>query len=100
VRTTESWPGLPGYKLGYAKRKRREPAGPQGRASLASAGLRAKNREGEKGLSRLGFYQGSGPWPVENEKRFSIFQIFSKFQTNLNSNQIYNFDDFHSHNKI
>jgi hypothetical protein len=29
-----------------------------------------------------------------------IFQIFSKFQTNLNSNQIYNFDDFHSHTKI
>jgi hypothetical protein len=29
-----------------------------------------------------------------------IFQIFSKFQTNLNLNQIYNFDDFHSHNKI
>jgi hypothetical protein len=36
---------------------------------------------------------------LKNEKRLFIFQIFSKFQTNLNSNQIYNFDDFHSHNK-
>jgi hypothetical protein len=42
-------------------------------------------------------------WPMANRKmreRLFIFQIFSKFQTNLNLNQIYNFDDFHSHNKI
>jgi hypothetical protein len=40
-------------------------------------------------------------WPMtdrRNEKGF--FQIFSKFQTNLNLNQIFNFIDFYSHNKM
>jgi hypothetical protein len=39
-----------------------------------------------------------GQW--KKMKRLSIFLIFYKFQTNLNSNQIYIFDDFYSHNKM
>jgi hypothetical protein len=39
--------------------------GPRGRQSWAAAGLHAKNREGEERLSRLDFYPGFGPWPIE-----------------------------------
>jgi hypothetical protein len=35
-----------------------------------------------------------------NEKGFLFFQIFFQFQTNLNSNENLNFDDFYSHNKM
>jgi hypothetical protein len=48
------------------EKKRREPAVPQGRRRWVAILLRVKNREGEKRLSWLGFYQGSGPWPIEN----------------------------------
>jgi hypothetical protein len=56
---------------------------------------RAREKSGQARLGRWG-----GFLPMANRKmKKAFFQIFSKFQTNLNSNQIYNFDDFHSHNK-
>jgi hypothetical protein len=58
-----SWPL--DREVGRMKRKRRVPAGPQGRGSWASTGLRMKNMKGEKGLSQLGSYQSSSPWPIE-----------------------------------
>jgi hypothetical protein len=70
-----SWPL--GREVGRTKRKRRLPAGPQGRGSWASAGLPVKNREGEKGLSRLGSYQGSGP--MANRKMRKGFLFFKSF---------------------
>jgi hypothetical protein len=36
----------------------------------------------------------------KNWKKLLNFQIISKFRTNLNLKQIYDFGDFHSHNKL
>jgi hypothetical protein len=38
--------------------------------------------------SQLGWRGSFNPRPMENMKKAFIFQIFSKFETNLNSNQI------------
>jgi hypothetical protein len=44
---------------------------------------------GERTSARLGQGRSFGPRPIEEIKRLFIFlQIFSKFQTNLNSNKI------------
>jgi hypothetical protein len=43
--------------------------------------LREKQRGGER-LSRLGFYQGSAPWPIEKwEKGFLFFKSFLNFKS-------------------
>jgi hypothetical protein len=51
----------------------------------------AQERNGRPGWAGWAEF---GPWPMENWKMLFNFQIFSKFQTNLN------FNDFYSHHKI
>jgi hypothetical protein len=48
----------------------------------------------------LGRWEDFGPWPRRKIKRVVYFSIFSKFQSNLNPNQIWIFDDFYSQIKM
>jgi hypothetical protein len=65
---------------------------------LSRIATRAARRGKES--SQLGWGEFWSMAIRKNEKGIFILQIFSKFRTNLNSNEIYNFDDFHSHNKL
>jgi hypothetical protein len=64
------------------------------------AATQATCRGGMEGQAGPAGWVEFGPWPIENWKKHFNFQIFSKSRTNLNSNQFYNFDDFHSHRKL
>jgi hypothetical protein len=50
--------------------------------------------------ARLGRWGGIRRMANRKLEKLLKFQIFSKFRTNLNSNQIYDFGDSHSHNKL
>jgi hypothetical protein len=72
----------------------------EGNGRLGRAELLLGPRTGER---KVASWAGGEFWSMairKNEKGIFILQIFSKFRTNLNSNEIYNFDDFHSHNKL
>jgi hypothetical protein len=92
------------FSPGYSTRHHLANGSAAGPASLVDGPLLGcvKNSGRErKERGQLGWGLSFDPRPTnEIGKNLSIFQIFSKFQTNLNSNQIYNFDDFHLHNKI
>jgi hypothetical protein len=64
----------------------RSTTGGMSRPWWASVGLCTEERTS----ARLGRWRSFGPWPIEEMKKaFYFFQIFSKFQTNFNWNQIW-----------
>jgi hypothetical protein len=67
-------------RLRYAVRAR-EPLGRGGGGGWAPPKIRPRSR-------------------IQIRKHFSFSKLFYKLQINLNSNQISNFNDFYSHNKI
>jgi hypothetical protein len=64
------------------------PTGPQASAGLELVLGRHGPRVSEKEAGQLGRCEGIWPMANKNWKSLFNFQIFSKFQTNLNSNQI------------